>query len=110
MVEGEQRSYAPQFARTRVGAERLRRDVEATLAHFPTLRVVIEKVSAEAAAQEEDTPRPAARVDAVHLVAEPLSTMTVCGLPLADVAVGAVWDVFGLSSKQCPECVESHTT
>jgi hypothetical protein len=109
MVDGEQRSYAPQFARTRVGAERLRRGVEATLAHFPTLSVVVEKVSAVAAAQEEDTPSPAARVHVVHLVAEPLSTITACGLPVADVAAVAVWEVFGLSSEQCPECVESHT-
>ena len=54
-------AVTPQFARTRVGAEHLRRSMEATLAHFPTLSVVVEKVSAEAAAQEDNATSPGRR-------------------------------------------------
>lgn len=84
--------------------------MEATLAHFPTLSVVVEKVSAEAATQEDNATTPGAQVDAVHLVAEPLSPTTACGLPAAEVAAVAVSEVFDLSDKQCRGCVQSHTS
>jgi hypothetical protein len=103
-AEGERRSYAPQFARTRMGAERLRRQMEETLAHFPTLEVVVERVSAgdataHATPQQEFQP--------VHLVVEPLAPMTACGLPTREVQTVAVAEVFALSGRQCETCADA---
>jgi hypothetical protein len=102
-VDGEERSYAPQFARTRLGANRLRRDLERTLSHFPTLTVLVESVSAEAAA-EESARRTAAQPQILHRIEAPSSTMTVCGLERAAVGAVAVEEVFRESSSQCPDC------
>ena len=99
-VDGEPKSYAPQFARTRLGAKRLKRQMETTLAHFQTLEVLIERVPAESL---DDLP-PVVLPAVVHLIASPSATTTACGRSASDAGAVAVADVFTLSAKQCSSC------
>lgn len=99
-VGDEQKTYAPQFARTRIGARRLKRDMERTLAHFPTLQVIVEKVPAQAAIESSRV----AATEPVHLIHDPVAATTACGRPTSDVAAVAVRDVFELSRTPCERC------
>ncbi|MDA0185787.1 hypothetical protein OJ997_36120 [Solirubrobacter phytolaccae] len=100
-VDGEPKSYAPQFARTRLGAERLKRQTERTLGHFPSLEVLVEKSDIE----PSDEPVASRLPDAVHLVASPLAETTACGVPRVEVDAVATKEIFALSTSQCGECV-----
>jgi hypothetical protein len=99
-ADGEQKSYAPQLARTRLGAERLKRQMEKTLGHFATLEVLVEKAGDERA-EEPALPR---LPEAVHLVAFPDATTTACGIPAVEVDAVAMAEVVALSGKQCEAC------
>jgi hypothetical protein len=100
-VDGAQKSYAPQFARTRVGAARVKRQMEKTLGHFPTLEVVVETVPAEEAAIQPGSVGPP---EPLHLIESQGATTTACGLHTAEVRAVAVADIFVMSGTQCASC------
>ena len=105
-VEGEQRSHAPRFADDPAGAATLRRELEDTLAHFPTLEIAVAEVrDADAALEAAATePEPLSDDHVVHMIAAPEATTTACGLPTADVVAVLVAEMFELTGAPCPAC------
>lgn len=99
-VDGERKSYAPQFARTRLGAAQLKRQMEKTLAHFPTLEVIAEKADAQPASGD----LPAVATEPVHLIDAVGAPATACGLQTSNVACVALRDIFEMSGAQCSSC------
>lgn len=101
------RSYVPVFVESAEAAEELADEMRQTLAHFPTLQVLVSQV-ALADAEREMARQVAARESEVdeplHLRGE-ASDSTACGLPLNSVRAWARdKEMFGLSSKPCSAC------
>ena len=107
-VEGEGRSYAPEFTRTRLGAERVKRRMERTLRHFPTLVVTVQRASGEerAAARAREAEAESAPLPPVHVKPND-ATRTACGLPADEVDAWIAPDLFTQTAedRRCPECV-----
>ena len=112
-VEGEERSYAPVFTRTRRGAERQKAEIEETLWHFPTLDVKVEQVTAEARAQEEHDREAAlleeAKSTTPHMKLEYDDPVTACGLAEEDVKAWSLPEIYELTFEdgRCPGCAEA---
>lgn len=102
-VDGEEREYAPVFARTKFGAARLRRDMESTLAHFPTLVVTVDKVPAT---EEIHSEPKLARGGLVHLRRDG-ADRTACGIPVAHANWTAPEIFEPAGPHACRECAAS---
>jgi hypothetical protein len=103
---GERRSYAPVFHDSEAEALREREGMEDTLAHFPTLEVTVEEVTAEAAALEGAAAEPEPLPDdhVVHLMPAIGADVTACGLGKGEVRAVAVAEIFDLADARCPAC------
>jgi hypothetical protein len=107
-VDGEERSYAPVFARTRSEAEREQRDMEQTLAHFPTLVVTIEPATDEE--RDEETSRlEAAASITPHLKFRYDDRVTACGLPAETIRAWSLPEIYEQISEdtRCPGCAQA---
>lgn len=113
-VGTDARSYAPVFEVSREAAESTAVEMRRTLAHFPTLEVVITQVE-EARALEEEAALAArqalASEDWLHLLNEKERSRTECGLPASATNwLGlSVWKLSG-SNKKCSACSAARQT
>src|SRR5215218_2672482 len=98
-VGEDARSYAPQYVDSEAEAEELRAGMEETLAHFPTLEVLVERVSVEDVPSEDEAE---VEPSVLHLLPQTGATTTACGLSTDDVTAVAVDEIFALSDSQCP--------
>ena len=105
-VDGERRSYRPVFLDTEDEALRERDGMLETLAHFPTLEVTVEGVTAEAAALEEAATEPEELPDdhVVHLLPEIGAGVTACGLARGEFRAAAVAEIFDMAGAPCAAC------
>ncbi|HEV2774208.1 MAG TPA: hypothetical protein VGV90_01320 [Solirubrobacteraceae bacterium] len=99
-VGGDKREYAPVFVRTKARAARTSREMEKTLAHFPTLVVTVEKVPA---AQATRPPKPI--LGEVHSRLDGADT-TACGRKIAEVSWIASELFDSAAPNACRSCAE----
>ena len=74
--------------------------MEETLAHFPTLEVLVEEVDEDEVVETV----PVAKDPRRHMMFEPGATVTACGLPTSDVSIVSVREYFNAGDGACPAC------
>jgi hypothetical protein len=109
-VDGEPREYRPVFFDERHEAEQAAEDMRRTLAHFPTLAVSITVVD-EATAGVESAGLGSEAMPEVHVVAESLAPVALCGKPTSEIGSWVRVDLFldreiqpTVPENVCPTC------
>jgi hypothetical protein len=108
-VGDEERSYRPLFVETEAEAIEVRDEMEETLSHFPTLDVLVARVTEAERASELAVLGESEEVQEdmdKHLMPHVGARRTACGVLTSEVAVSAVAEYFDLSAREshCPAC------